>query len=70
VGTFNIGKDGNLYLNLQALGKKNNKVILFEIRDAGNNNEHGTPDEFWMTIDREKLGELAEFIKQYLENNK
>jgi hypothetical protein len=66
--TFNISQDGNLHVILQSLGKNSNKVILFEIRDAGNNNEYGVPDEFWMTIDREKLKRLADFIYLYLEN--
>lgn len=67
--TFNINKDGSLHLTLQPLNKKNN-VILFEIGDENSIRQYGSPDEFWMSIDREKLEKLAEFIKQYLENHK
>ena len=66
---FNISKDGNLHLKLQPLSK-NNKVILFQLEDSGNLNQYGTPDEFWMSIDREKLKCLATFINVYLENYK
>lgn len=68
--SFNISKDGNIRLTLQSLNKKHNKVILFELGDSENFNEHGTPDEFWMTIDREKLKRMADFIYLYLENYK
>jgi hypothetical protein len=67
--TLNINKDGNIRLTLQPLGKKNNNVILFELGDSENLNEHGTPDEFWMTIDRKKLKRMADFIYVYLEEN-
>jgi len=68
--TLNISKNGNICLTLQPLSKKNNKVILFELGDSENLNEHGTPDEFWMSVDREKLKQMADFIYLYLENYK
>ena len=68
--TLNINKDGNIRLILQPLGKKNNNVILFELGDYENLNEHGVPDEFWMSIDRERLKRMADFIYLYLENYK
>jgi hypothetical protein len=68
--TLIISKDGNTRLTLQPLSKKNNKLILFEIGNCKDLNQYGNPDEFWMSINREKLGELAEFINQYLENHK
>jgi len=67
--TLNINKDENIRLTLQPLGKSNN-AILFELGDSENLNEHGTPDEFWMSIDREKLKRMADFIYLYLENYK
>jgi hypothetical protein len=66
---FNISKDGNLHLTLQPLSK-NNKVVLFQLEDSVNLNQYGTPDEFWMSIDRKKLKCLATFINVYLENYK
>jgi hypothetical protein len=67
--TLNINKDENIRLTLQPLSKSNND-ILFELGDSENLNEHGTPDEFWMSIDREKLKRMADFIYLYLENYK
>ena len=57
---FNISKDQLLQLSLETIKKDH---FLFELSDA-------TDDQtFWFSVSRNKLGEMAQFINQYLQDN-
>lgn len=57
---FNISKDQLLQLSLETIKKDH---FLFELSDA-------TDDQtFWFSVSRNKLGEMVQFINQYLQDN-
>jgi hypothetical protein len=62
---FDVSGDGELHIDLEFMpprsSRKRKKFVLFKLEDDSNH------DQFWMTMDENKLKDLADFIYQYLE---